>query len=305
MDFNQIIPEFQAELLANGITPPNEIIVDGKLHRFHIEGDKSGSKNGWYVLHLGGVPCGIYGSWKKGGYLKWSYKKQGYMGASERKQQVERIKSSCKMRQKMQVKEQLQAALHAEHLWIGYSKADLNHPYLLKKRILPFYARQYGKEIVLPVIDFDRKIWSLQYINEHGAKRFLSNGAIKEHFIPVRYYPAYDKKILICEGFATGATLAEKNPTYCVIAACNAGNLKAVATTIRYCLPNVELIICADDDRLTPNNPGLTKGRDAAIASGALLSKPIWPQGVPTSLKDFNDLSCWLAAHHGGVACLS
>ena len=69
MDFNQIINQFQAELLANGITPPNEIIADGKLHRFHIEGDKSGSKNGWYVLHLGDVPCGIYGSWKKGGYL--------------------------------------------------------------------------------------------------------------------------------------------------------------------------------------------------------------------------------------------
>jgi len=305
MDFNQIINQFQAELLANGITPPNEIIADGKLHRFHIEGDKSGSKNGWYVLHLGCVACGIYGSWKKGGYLKWIYKKQGYKGASERKQQIECIKVACKARKEMQIKEQLQTALHAEHLWEGYSKVDPSHPYLLKKRILPFCARQYGKEIVLPVIDFDGKIWSLQYVNELGAKRFLSNGSIKEHFIPVQYHPAHDRKILICEGFATGATLAEKYPTYCVIAACNAGNLKAVATTIRHYLSNVELIICADDDRLTPNNPGLTKGREAAIASGALLSKPTWPRGVPTSLKDFNDLSCWLTAQYGGVTCLS
>ena len=55
MDFNQIITQFQAELLSNGVTPPDEIIGDAQLHRFHIEGDKSSSKNGWYVLHLDGV----------------------------------------------------------------------------------------------------------------------------------------------------------------------------------------------------------------------------------------------------------
>ena len=89
--------------------------------------------------------------------------------------------------------------------------------------------------------------------------------------------------------------MAKKYTGYCVIAACNAGNLKPVATIIRHFLPHTELIVCADDDQLNPNNPGLTKGREAAIAAGALLSKPIWPNCAPTSLKDFNDLSCWLA----------
>lgn len=295
MDFNQIITQFQAEILVNGITPPHDIIADGELHRFYIEGDKGRSKNGWYVLHFDGVPCGIYGSWKNGGHLKWSAKKQVHMTVFERRHQIDRIKEACRLRNTMKVLEQQQAALRAEHLWKGYPKANPNHPYMIKKRILPFYARQHGKEIVLPVIDFDGKIWSLQYINELGKKRFLSNGAIKGHFIPVQHQPDHQRKILICEGFATGATLAEKNPKYCVIAACNAGNLKSVATIIRYCLPHVKLIICADDDQLNPSNPGLTKGREAAIASGALFSKPIWTDCAPTSLKDFNDLSCWLA----------
>lgn len=295
MDCNQIINQFQADILDNGITPPNEIIADAQLHRYHIEGDKSGSKNGWYVLHLDGVPCGIYGSWKKGLHLKWSAKKQDYMTASERRHQIERIKEACTMRNMMKAKEQQEAALRAECLWIDYPKANPTHPYIVKKRILPFHARQQGKEIVLPVVDFDGKIWSLQYINELGEKRFLFNGAIKEHFIPVQHRPADNLKILICEGFATGATLAEKYPTYCVIAACNAGNLKHVALHIRKNISSAEIIICADDDRLRSDNPGLIKGREAAIASGALFSKPKWPEGSPKLLKDFNDLKCWLA----------
>ena len=294
MDFNQIINQFQAELLANGITPPNEIIADAQLHRFHIEGDKSGSKNGWYVLHPDGVPYGIYGSWKYGKHLKWSAKKQIHMTFSERHYQIKRIKEACKTRNEMKTQEQHETALRAEHLWKSYPQANPCHPYILKKRILPFYARQYGKEIVLPIIGFDGKIWSLQYINEFGEKRFLSTGAIKGHFIPIQHQPGDNQKILICEGFVTGATLAEKNPTYCVLAACNAGNLKSVALEIRRHLPNSEITIAADDDRLTLNNPGIRKAREAAIAAQALFTKPQWPNGAPISLTDFNDLACWL-----------
>ncbi|KTD59293.1 toprim domain-containing protein [Legionella shakespearei] len=293
MDFNQIINQFQAEFLANGITPPEEIIADGKLHRFHIVGDKFRSKNGWYVLYLDGVSCGVFGSWKKGVHFKWSAKNQGCMTKAERRNQMERINEACKIRNAMKDKEQQEAASLAENLWEGYPKANPHHPYLKKKRIPPHYARQFYQEIVLPVIDFGGKIWSLQYINELGEKRFLLNGAIKEYFIPIQYRPNHNQKILICEGFATGATLAEKCPTYCVIAACNAGNLKPVACSIRKNLASAEIIICADDDRMRADNPGLIKGREAAIASGALFSQPKWPEGSPKSLKDFNDLHCW------------
>ncbi|MDP3559024.1 MAG: toprim domain-containing protein [Legionellaceae bacterium] len=121
----------------------------------------------------------------------------------------------------------------------------------------------------------------------------LSNGAIKSHFIPIQIRSS-DKKILICEGFATGATLAKKYSDVSVIAACNAGNLKDVAMNIRSRLPTAEIVICADDDRLNPDNPGINKGRIAAIAAGALFAKPKWPEGSPTHLKDYNDLDCWL-----------
>ena len=121
------------------------------------------------------------------------------------------------------------------------------------------------------MIDVDGKVWSLQYINERGEKVFVRSRAIKEHFIPIHHQPDQYRKILICEGFATGATLAEMYPAYCVIAACNSGNLKPVALHIRENIPCAEITICADDDRMRSDNPGLVKGREAAIASGAFI----------------------------------
>ena len=39
----------------------------------------------------------------------------------------------------------------------------------------------------------------------------------------------------------------------------------AVAQSLRARFPDLRLIICADDDVGTPGNPGLTKGREAAL----------------------------------------
>ena len=90
------------------------------------------------------MPCGIYGSWKKV-HFKWSAKDQGCMTKAERRNQMERIKEACKIRN-MKDKEQQEAASLAENLWDGYQKANPQHPYLKKKRISPYFARQYYQE---------------------------------------------------------------------------------------------------------------------------------------------------------------
>lgn len=301
MDSNHFISLFQYEMLKNGINPPQEIIADGQIHRFYIEGDKANSKNGWYLLYLDGVPSGVFGSWKKGQHWKWSAKNKNHMNTAEQKQQIDKIKDALKRRHLLKIKEQQEAALKAEDILFECYRANPNYPYLVKKRIFPFYAHQSGKNIVLPIVDLQRKLWSLQFISETGEKIFLSDGAIKSHFIPIQGFPDDGRKILITEGFATGATLAMKYPDYCVTAACNSGNLKHVAMKIRQTFPNAELVICADDDRLNPENPGIKKGREAAILARALFSKPTWPEDAPMFLKDFNDLECWLAdkeVHH-------
>lgn len=294
MNYNKIVDGFKNYILSKGITPPNNIIADGKIHRFHVQGDKPSTKNGWYVVFTDHLSCGVFGTWKEGITYNWSSKPNNLIEQKERNFFHKQLSEAKKLREQERRKEQKIAAEQAKDFWNHTTIANPNHPYLLKKQVQPFYAHQQGENLVLPIIDIKGNFHSLQYISSTGDKWFLSNGAIRGYFIPVQHQLSVKKRVLISEGFATGATLAQQNPSDCVIAACNAGNLKPLATSIRNSLPDRELIICVDDDRLSHDNPGLTKGREAAIAAGALLSKPVWPVSAPTSLKDFNDLYCWL-----------
>ena len=274
---------------------PKEIVIDARLHRFHIDGDKRSSKNGWYIIFNDGIPCGVFGSWKSGVTHSWCVKSKQLMSGSEflsfRKQVEEaRFRSDHDRKQQHE-----KASILAERLWYLASAANPKHTYLDKKSISPFYARQRANHLILPIIDFSGKFWSLQYISPDSDKWFLPDGLIKSHFIPIQGRPGDGKKILICEGFSTGATLAEDYPNYCVIAACDAGNLKPVATVIRHNLPKAEIVICADDDRLNSINTGLVKAREASVATGSLMFKPKWPDEAPNDLTDFNDLACWVS----------
>lgn len=297
MNFNQIIQLFQAEMLSKGITPPKETAIDARLHRFHVDGDKRSSKNGWYIIFNDGIPCGVFGNWRIGGTHIWCVKNQQLMSALELlvfRKQIEQAKIKRDQDRKRQQEE---ASILAERLWYLACAAHSKHPYLVKKLIRPFYARQRDSYLILPVIDFFGNFWSLQFISPDTSKNkwFLPNGSIKGHFIPIQGRPGDGTKILICEGFSTGATLAQDYPNYCVIAACDAGNLKPVAKVIRHNVPKAEIIICADDDRLNSINTGLVKAREASIATGSLMFKPKWPDDAPNDLTDFNDLACWVS----------
>lgn len=297
MDFNQMIQNFQAEMFVYGITPPQQIISDGQLHRFYVQGDKQGSKNGWYVLFINTISYGIFGNWKEDGAYKWYSQKYESIGFQERQIIQQQIAATKLQRAIIRKREHEEAAQEAHHIYCGARKPHLNFPYLVRKMIKPFYARQYRNCLILPVIDLSKKIWGLQYIAANGQKWFLSNTAKQGHFIPIQSkLTEKSKKILICEGFATGASLAECYPDACVVAACDANNLKPVAVNIRQYTSQAELIICADDDQLNPDNPGINKGKKAAIAANASFIKPQWPLGTPEKLTDFNDLFCWLSS---------
>lgn len=73
--------------------------------------------------------------------------------------------------------------------------------------------------------------------------------------------------MLICEGFATAATLHEETGQR-VYMALTASNMMAVAKTVREKLPDAEIVVCADNDVNTQGNPGLSKATAAAEAGG-------------------------------------
>jgi putative DNA primase/helicase len=69
-DPSKNIQGFRLAIVNAGITPPEQIIDDGKLHRFPTNG-KNGNKDGWYVLHSDGVPNGQFGCWRSGIESAW------------------------------------------------------------------------------------------------------------------------------------------------------------------------------------------------------------------------------------------
>lgn len=289
---NHVIAAFSDAIAAQDITPPIHINADGELHRFHVDGDKPGSRNGWYRLNLNPIPYGVFGYWKTGAKGKWFAK--SLTTWQERRQTREYIKQKQQQQAETLSKSQEATANLCLQRWQRYRKADISHPYLIKKQIKPYIARQIDDILALPIVDADGKLWSIQYIKPEGSKVLCLHGAKKSHFIPVHHDLRPGIKILICEGFATGASLAELESEACVIAAIDAGNLEPVAIAIRKKYPSNDIVICADDDRTLPNNVGLIKAKQAAQAVNARWVKPQWSSETPIELSDFNDWMCWL-----------
>ena len=59
------IAAFHAAMAQRGIAVKGMPIGDGNLHRFDVEGDRKGSKSGYYTLHLDGHPAGVFGCWSR------------------------------------------------------------------------------------------------------------------------------------------------------------------------------------------------------------------------------------------------
>lgn len=293
------INQFREAIQNSGLTPPTEIISNGEFYRFSTN-NKPNDKSGWYILYNNPIPAGAFGDWRTGAKHTWSATSQGKITAEERIKLSKQIETAKMLREKDDEKKYQQAAKQAVELWNEAKPASQNHSYLLKKQIHPFITRQIKETLILPITDYLNQILSLQFIESDGSKKLLSRGRKKGGFIMINDSPP-NSNLLICEGFATGATLAQAYPDVCVISAIDAGNLEPVAVIARKHWPKRK-IICADDDQLTSGNPGVTKGRKAAVAASALLSIPQWPSNSPKSLSDFNDLSCWLISNTGRLA---
>jgi len=294
---NNFINKFKDDMFNNGIEPPNFIIADSQIHRFHVTGDRSSTKNGWYIIFSNPIPCGAYGSWKHGVTFKYFGKHQTAMNNVEKRLCFKQINDAKNKLNAAKSEEYNKTSLLAAKYWYNSKPADIIFPYILRKQIDPFIARQFKNRLVLPIIDHFGKIWSLQYIYESGNKQFLAGGNIKGKFIPLHGNFINCDKVIIAEGFSTTATIAMLYPRAFCISALNASNLLPVAKCIKEFQPNLNIEIFSDDDRHLPENIGLIKATEAANAVGAIVYKPKWPKGSPEYLTDFNDLICWCAEH--------
>lgn len=271
-------------LLAEGV----QIVPDGKLHRVRAHDDKPGQRTAWYRMHLDSPIAGAGGDWRTGVSTRWCSKRESALTAKERAERAARILRERAEAQAEQEARHRDAAAKAIRIWNDSAPAAARHPYLERKGIAPGIARQSGGALVLPVQDFAGTLHGLQFIAGDGSKRFLSGMKKSGCFIRTDGMPSPDSRLLICEGWATGQTLAALSPGAVVLAALDAGNLQAVAVEARRRFPQIDLVIAADADPV-----GMEKAKAAATASRARWIWPRFPKDAPEGLSDFNDWSVW------------
>jgi phage/plasmid primase-like uncharacterized protein len=114
-------------------------------------------------------------------------------------------------------------------------------------------------------------IHSLQFIGPDGGKRFLTGGRVTGCYFSIGN-PKGAAALCIAEGFATGATIHEATG-YPVAVAFNAGNLGAVAKTLRGKFPALLLILCGDVDR---SGTGQKAATEAAQSVGGRSRSAGW-----------------------------
>ena len=282
------IEAFRQALANHGIVPKS-IDPSGSLVRVDVE--KPGDKAGWYLLHLDGLAAGSFGNWKTGLSESWCSKDRKDMTDSESAEQTRIYAESKRQRDLAEKENHANAKAKAIKIW-EESEPIFVHPYLTKKGVQAHGLKESRGNLVIPLRDENGELHSLQFIHPVGTgKLFLSKGRVSglSHTIPG------DSNLVICEGYATGATINQATGAT-VICAFNSGNLEAVAKVVRAKCPHHNIIICADNDRFTAGNPGITKATKASKSISAKIVFPVFDglEGADDpelKYSDFNDLA--------------
>lgn len=287
--------QFRDAIAAAGLTPPEQIIGDGKIHRFSSNGKKRDDA-GWYIFHDDQRPAGRFGCNRSGVDATWSSKSEREFTPEEKRAWRERMDAIRQQREADQLAEREACAATAADMWARAVPGP--HPYAERKLINTEGARVLDGELLIPMRHGPGPLVGLQRIMADGSKFFLK-GTPAGGAYTVLGKPTKKGPVVICEGWATGKSI-QFATGYCVVVAFNAGNLSAVAAKIRAALPEAALIIASDDDVFTvrpeghpkagqPWNPGAEAAFDAARAVAGTVAVPVWlgDRGRGT---DFNDL---------------
>ena len=283
-----VFEKLQLDMEENIEASPDEIIADGTIHRFDV--DAEGDKKGWYVCHsFAEFSHACFGDWSEGHTYRWHSLKDTVITPAQSQKLKSVMLESEKIRNETRALEQSEAAKKCNELWSAVADASDDHPYLKNKGVNPYGIKlhQSNNNLIIPVL-IRGEISSLQSIKESGKKSFFPNGKVSGGY---HLIGDVGPLVLICEGYATGASLYEATGIPTVVAF-NAGNLPKVAKELKKDHPDADFIICADNDKWTSGNPGRTKAKEAANIVSGIVAYPKFKQpdiGKHGKLTDWND----------------
>jgi putative DNA primase/helicase len=257
--------------------------------------DEAATRETWRSIKAGGrVQIGTLFHIAKGHGFKWDDAPEAKPAtAHELAAQQQARKAREQADQVATAKRHQQAASKAGQQWAQASEAG-ESTYLQRKGVQAYGLRfEAGDALLIPMSDEGGELWNLQRIAPAPSgghdKRFLSGGR-KSGLMHWIGNPSGAGVVLLCEGYATGASLHQATG-HPVCVAFDAGNLPTVAKALRACFPGAAFVVCGDNDqgteKATGRNPGQEKARQAAKAAQGVA---VWPEGLPEDQSDFNDL---------------
>ncbi|MFT7109665.1 MAG: putative DNA primase/helicase [Psychrobacter glaciei] len=283
----------------------DHIIQDGTLHRVKTYTQPK-KRNGWYIcdsigdfLVIGDWQTGLKKVWQHEQHLK-KYQNQIQLEQERRERRIAKVKMLANEQQEQRVTAQKATKLY------NSSKVTTSHPYLKAKRVNSITGIKIKNDrLLIPLLNIQsisNDIENIQSIYPNGEKRFMKGGRVKGLCFPVGELHPDLTTIYIAEGFSTAATV------HCitsdlVLAAMNAGNLKAVALLARKRWPLAKIIIAGDDDWCTQMKTGINVGTDkakeaASSVGGFTCIPPFTDKQREANLTDWND---YLLSNEGGT----
>jgi len=236
---------------AAGLEPPDEILMDGKIHRFKsgTKGTPGIDKPGWYLVFGDGIPAGRFGCWRMGMEVTWRADVGRKLTEFEEMAHARRINESKVLREAAQERQHQVASETVEKIWLSGVAAHPDHPYLKRKGIQTHGVRTTGDgRLMVPLYDQDGTLSTLQYIDEDGGKLYHPGGKSGGKFWMVG---SLDEPgtLFVAEGFATAATIYETTSRPCIVAY-SASSLVPVTASLREMYgENQDIVIVADHDK--------------------------------------------------------
>ena len=295
---------FLDKIRAAGLDYAGDIIADGRLHRIKVNGDRN--PNTWYVLHPDHPAAGAFGDYKRDIKENWCAVGSESLTEEERAERDRKWKAQREARQALEAQHAAAAVQRAQAILDAAQPAAPaadDHPYLVNKGVRahpglkvgdwPKGRRTFQNCLLIPLRRFDGSLTTVEAIyaapdTETGRDKDLLFQGRKTGAAFVIGDLATSPAILVAEGYATAATLHEATG-YAAVMAIDKGNLKPVMRVLAALYPNTPRLVCADNDRFTDGNPGLTAARAAARESRAL--PPAIPEfSADEEGSDFNDL---------------
>lgn len=155
----------------------------------------------------------------------------------------------------------------AAWIWEHATPAPADHHYLLRKGVKSYGLRLHKESLVVPLRNVHGELKTLQFILPYpkdGKDKLLLKDGVKAGACFAMGRLPGAKVALLCEGYATGASLHEHTGLP-VVVCIDAGNLETVAKALRAVFVRLRLLICGDNDAHKPGgNVGKDKAREAA-----------------------------------------